>query len=120
MNLIELACRKLLALPCDVILIAHDAVDKDEQTGKIFRNILVTGKLSKRLPILFDELYFANTKDTPKGVDYSFMTKGNGSIEAKTRLGKDGKLEQFVPQNFKEILKKVGYSTEDKPLWRFE
>ena len=107
-------------LPTITPIIAHDAVDKDEQTGKIFRNILITGKLSKRLPILFDELYYANAKDTSKGVEYTFMTKGNGSVEAKTRLGKDGKLEQFIPQNFKEILKKVGYPTDDKPLWRME
>lgn len=118
MILLEAAMRKLLSLPCDVILIGHDDVSKDEQSGKIFRGLLITGKLTKRIPILFDELYFANVKETSKGAEYQFMTKDNGSINAKTRLGNKGELDQYVPQDFKAILAKVGRSTADKPLWR--
>lgn len=121
MNLLELAIRQMLTLPCDVILIAHDAADKDEVTGRITRGPLFTGKLTKRIPILFDEMYYTVVKQTAKGPEYMWQTAADSTNEAKSRLAAMAKrrgqvIEQFVPQNFKELIKKAGLPAEDKKV----
>lgn len=56
---------ELLSLPCNVIVTAHIALNKDETTGEIFREPFLPGKLARQLPIWFEEVYrtFAQTKD---------------------------------------------------------
>lgn len=53
----------LLALPCNVVVIAHIQVEKDEATGAILRTPMITGKLSKELPIIFGEVWRAYRDD---------------------------------------------------------
>ena len=84
-------------------------------TGKIFKDLMITGKLVRRIPLLFDEIYFATTKQTSKGTDYFFATKATSTYQARTRLGAGGQLEEMEAPDFKSILRKVGLSAEDKP-----
>lgn len=116
MTVIENAMRIFLALPCDCILICHDDADKDEITGRMFVHPMLTGKLKRRVPLLFDELYYAQTKETSKGIEYQLLTRNTGLYQARTRLGKDGQLLTYEKPDIKGILAKVGMSTEDKPL----
>jgi len=115
MNMLELAIREFISLPCDCILIGHDAATKDEVTGKIFKDLMITGKLVRRVPLLFDEIYHAETKETSKGVEYQLLTRKNGTYQARSRLGKNGELELYEKPDIKNILRKVGYVYEDKP-----
>ena len=112
---IEQAVHDIVSLPCDVVMIGHDDVTKDETTGRMFAGLLITGKLSRRIPLLFDEYYCAQTKETSKGVEYQLLTRSTGMYQARTRLGKGGELETYEQPDIKAILKKVGLSTEDKP-----
>ena len=108
--------RDFVALPCDCILIGHDDVMKDESSGKMFSGLMITGKLSRRVPLLFDEIYCALTKETSKGIEYQLLTRATGMYQARSRLGKGGELDLYEKPDIKGILKKVGFSTDDKPL----
>ena len=103
-------------LPCNFIALGHITIDKDETTGKIESGPLLTGKLSQKLPLLFDEVYVSTAKSKPSGVEYKFITQSNGYYKARSRLSGAGKLEMYEDQDIKGILKKTGYPHEDKPL----
>ena len=115
MSKIENAIKSLLSLDCDIILLGHSAADKDETTGQMFVSLDVTGKLSKRVPLLFDEIYMTTTSETSKGVDYRLLTKATGLFTARSRLCTRGQIETYEPADIKAILKKAGLPTEDKP-----
>lgn len=47
----------LLALPCNVIMLGHLDVYKDDSTGAMIRQPLMKGKWAAKLPIYFEEVY---------------------------------------------------------------
>lgn len=116
MVMLENAIKDITSLPCDVILICHEDTDKDEASGRLFVGPLFIGKLKYRIPILFDEIYYACTKETSAGVSYFFLTRATGLYKARTRLGKGGGFETYEAQDVKGLLKKAGYSIEDKVI----
>lgn len=66
-NTIEPFVSRLTALPCNVIVLVHDDIEKDEATGLSYIGIDMTGQLSTRLPGYFNELWhteLVNTKPT--------------------------------------------------------
>lgn len=117
MTLLENAIKEFIALPCDCILTAHPDADKDEVTGRMFIGPMVTGKLKVRLPLLFDEIYCAESKETgPNKTEYSLITKPTGLYTARTRIGAGGKFDLREKPDIKYLLKKAGYPADDKPI----
>lgn len=55
---------RLLALPCNVICIAHSTSSMDESTGETKNGILLSGKTADHLPRIFTEVAWAYTKVT--------------------------------------------------------
>ena len=53
----------LLSLPCNVIMLAHIAVEKDEATGAIMRHTMMDGSFARKLPIYFKEVWRMYVKD---------------------------------------------------------
>lgn len=53
----------LLSLPCNVIMLGHIAVEKDEATGQIFRHTMMDGSFARELPIYFKEVWRMYVKD---------------------------------------------------------
>lgn len=53
----------LLSLPCNVVMLAHIAVEKDEATGQIFRHAMMDGSFARELPIYFKEVHRMYVKD---------------------------------------------------------
>lgn len=53
----------LLSLPCNVVMLAHIAVEKDEATGQIFRHSMMDGSFARQLPIYFKEVWRMYSKD---------------------------------------------------------
>ena len=102
-------------LPCDCILTGHIQMDKDEVTGRMMSSIMIAGKASIKMPLLFDEIYVAISKTSSKGVEYSLLTRNDGVYKARTRLGKGDVLEAFEEPNIKAILEKTGMDSKDKP-----
>jgi hypothetical protein len=115
MTVIENAMRSFVSLPCDCILLGHDDFKKDEPTGRMFVNLMITGKLRVRVPLLFDEIYYAMSKETSSETIYQLLTKKTGMYEARSRLSNKGQLNMYEVADIKAILKKVGRRCEDKP-----
>lgn len=113
---ISSAIKDILSLPCDVIFLAHEDVDKDESTGKMYVGPSFIGKSSRnKYPVWFDEIYCALSKQTKDGINYQLLTRSDGMYRARTRLGKGGIFETYEEPDIKKLLKKAGISTEDKP-----
>lgn len=58
---------RLLALPCNVICIAHSTTQKDEVTEEIKNTILLSGRSVDHLPRIFPELWWAFSKVNKPG-----------------------------------------------------
>lgn len=112
MNALRDYCKLLTNLPCDVVLTAHQAVDKDEATGRIFAAPLVTGQLKARLPALFDEIWVAGSRETKDGTEWHVQTQPASIYMARSRLARLGKIERFEQPNIISILRKAGVKTE--------
>ena len=108
MTLLENALKVICSLPCDVVFICHEKVDKDEVTGKIHAAPLLTGKLTTRVPLLFDEIYHATAKETSKGTEFTVQTQPCTTYRARTRIGRRGLLDKFEKPDIKYLLKKCG------------
>ena len=117
---------KLTTLPCDFILTGHlKAIYKDKKKEVLEGYKLnVTGDLKALLPTLFDEIYITRTRAVgpsqkekwPRGIKYYLQTVATGDYTARSRLAVKGDFEVEEEPNIKRLLKKAGYSTEDKPL----
>lgn len=104
-------------LPCDFILTGHLAIQKDiTDDGKetIKFRFMTTGQGMVTIPLLFDEVYIAVTKESSKGLSYHLLTKSTGAHLARTRIGGD-KFATLEEPDIKALLKKAGYPCEDKP-----
>lgn len=53
----------LLSLPCNVVMLAHIAVEKDEFTGQMLRHAMMDGSFAKELPIYFKEVWRMYVKE---------------------------------------------------------
>jgi len=115
MNCIKIAMQRFTALPCHCVLTAHVDTDKDEVSGRMFAYPAMTGKLKRRIPLLFDEVYAAVAKATAKGTEWSFLTQPDGLYNCRTRLGKNGLFSKFEEPNIQHLLKKAGKPWQDKP-----
>ena len=113
MTLLENAVKVICALPCNVILTAHQKADKDEVTGKISATPLLTGKLTQRIPLLFNEIYHMVAKETSKGTEYKVQTQACSTYMARTRMGRRGTFDKFENPDIRELLKKGGKNFSD-------
>jgi len=110
--------KRCLALPCDFILTGHLEGYPDDVTGGMSYRFMTTGKGTITIPLNFDEIYVMSPRETSKGVEYRILTEATGRDVARSRLSKGGKLGIYEKPDLKEILKKAGMSTEDKPLFK--
>lgn len=108
------------SLPCDLIVTAHPDAEKDETVGKVFIQPLITGKAKIRIPLLFDEMYYAQAQETKDGVEYSLLTRLTRNFKASSRLARGAKIEMYEKPDIKLILRKAGLPAEDKPKPWFE
>ncbi len=120
MVLIEKGLRRIMNLPCDVVFICHDDAVKDELTGGLSKLPLLTGKLTKRIPLLFSEMYYAKVGRTSKGAEYQWQTVSDSQVAARSRnaslVKPPYKLEVNEPQDFKKLAIKWGGIKEDLPV----
>ena len=108
----------LMKLPCDFILTGHLEGSKDEVTGRMSYRYMTTGKAAITIPLLFDEIYVMDPKTTSSGVEYRILTQSNGTYLARSRMAKKGLLKTYEEPDIKAMLKKCGFPTEDKPLFK--
>lgn len=111
--------KKLMSLPCDFILTGHLKAMEDEVTKTIEYRLMCTGNAVITLPMLFDELYVLQTKNTASGLQRYLLTDAQGRYQARSRLKGANKLAAEEPADIKSLLKKIGLSWEDKPRLEF-
>ena len=92
---------ELLSLPCNVIFTAHIEVQKDETTGAILRLPMLTGKLSKELPIYFEEVYMAYVEGEGDKAKRKAQTQTDRKFSCRTQRG----LPPVIDLDYKSILK---------------
>jgi hypothetical protein len=116
--------RKLMSLSCDFILIGHlkeieEILSIDKETGITRRNVeyrfLTIGQAVVTIPLLFDEIYVLQTKETSSGLQRELLIEAQGKYQARSRLKADGKLNPVEPADIKGLLRKIGLTWEDKP-----
>lgn len=72
----------LLALPCNVIMLAHIATEKDEATGQLLRHTMMDGSFAKKLPIYFKEVWRAFVKDGKRFA----QTQSDGQYNCRSQI----------------------------------
>lgn len=115
-KVVEPMLRKILNLPCHVILIAHPDMRENEDTRTKAIGPKVYGQLANRLPLLLSEIYCAQAKEVKDGVQYSLLTRQTGYWRCRSRLAALGKIEMYEEPDIKKILEKAGFDNSDKDL----
>lgn len=100
------------ALPCNFIFTCHLELVKDELSGRITQELLVTGKLRGKLPLLFDEVYVCENR----GTERKLLTANDGQFKARTRLGAGGKFQLREDPNLFALMEKAGLAPAHKPV----
>ena len=117
--------RKLMTIKCDFILTGHLKENRkllhlDTKTGvareEVTYRFHTTGQAVVTIPLLFDEIYVLTGSDSrgrePKR---ELLIDSVGEYVARSRLKGLGKLDAIEEPDIKKLLKKAGFSTEDKP-----
>jgi len=92
--------RGLLALPCNVVLIAHEISDKSDD-GRMYWQIQGEGaKFPNWLPKSVDELWRMETTNVKGEEKYTLRTRGGRGFQAKSRMASIG---NFKPEEVPNI-----------------
>jgi hypothetical protein len=105
--------REACNIPCDFILTAHVGTDKDEVTGKILTSLMVSGKSSVKIPLLFDNVLVNQVRADKNNTLYGVLTKPDGLYQARCRM--EGKFEPFEKPDIMYLRAKGGKSCEHLP-----
>lgn len=106
-NLIEGKLRQMLGWSCNIVIIAHMDVVKDDESGAIIEvKPLMTGQLAVRMPGYFDEVYYTTVRKEGEKVKFLVQTISIGLKNARSRLsGKEGLLPHFIENDYAAIQK---------------
>ena len=112
-NLMEGKLRQIVSWPCNVVIIAHVYIEKDEKTGAIIGiEPLLTGQLSQMIPGYFGEVYCAFTRQIaskiagqPPITEYYLRTVPRGYYKARSRLsGVERLLPDEIDNNYNALV----------------
>ena len=105
-NLMEGRLRQFLNLNCNLVMIAHLEVIKDEDGAVIGVEPGLTGKLSADVPAYFDEVYYhTHRKEGGGDTKWFIQTVPIGRNHGRSRLsGKERVLPDLVENDYNEII----------------
>ena len=98
--------RALALMPCHAILMGHIDRDMDEVQRAMIKGLMLPGKSSEKVPIIFPEFYVLQVKEGK----HVLLTQNDGEFRATTRLGRGGRLDKYEPADISALLRKVGVS----------
>jgi hypothetical protein len=106
-HLMEGKLRQIVGLPCNVIVISHIDIARDEDSGAIVDiTPLLTGQLREKIPGLFQEVYYATTRRTGQKTEWLLQTVPIGFRKARSRLsGRQHLFPDFIPNDYESIMK---------------
>ncbi len=68
-------CRTLTSIGKTVIMTGHMEEKKDETTGRMLRQPMITGQLRKKLPLLFSDIFVCESQNDGQGnIKHQFQT----------------------------------------------
>lgn len=70
-----------------LITVCHDEYQKDERTGRVFYQPVLTGKLRTRIPLLFSNIFRTEAESTSEGTNFLFHTASD-SLHQYVRTSK--------------------------------
>lgn len=105
---------RFMSYPCHVLVTGHIGLIRDEVTGGLETGLLLSGKLSDKVPNVFDEKYITWARESPKGVEYKLQTRNDGKYKAETRMG-GTTFQLYEDPDIRSLLRRAGRAWEDKP-----
>lgn len=96
----------ITGVPCHTLCTGHIALNKDEVTGRILAGLLMAGKQSAKLPLLFDEVYVTDVVKKGKETEYHLVTGTIDYYHCRSRIGA-GTLDLYEAPDISYILRKV-------------
>jgi hypothetical protein len=104
-NLMEGRLRQLINLQCNLVMIAHLEVIKDEEGAVVGVEPSMTGKLSADIPGYFSEVYYHTTRREGGDTKWLIQTVPIGRNHGRSRLsGKERLLPDFVENDYAEVM----------------
>jgi hypothetical protein len=104
----------MMGFPCHVVVTGHIGIIQDQVTGGLETGLLLSGKLSDKVPLVFDEKYITWARESSSGAKYELQTRNDGRYKAETRMG-GGLFALYEPPDLRALLKKAGRDYADKP-----
>lgn len=104
----------------DFVLTGHLRTYEDQVTGSTSYRFMTTGQGMVIIPLLFDEIWVALKQKKAGKLGYQVLTEATGVYEARSRLSKDGRLDEYEKPDMKYLMEKAGQVFEDKPLIKGE
>ena len=85
-SMVKDTLQKLMSKKINVICTFHEANDKDEYSGRVFKAFAITGKLTETVPGYFNEIWHCAISPMSPGAepDYVVKTKSDGVYMART------------------------------------
>lgn len=99
--------KRIIGLPCNVIITGHLETKQDATTGKVTKRFMTTGQGSVVIPLLFDEIWVMSPKSTSKGTTYRVLTQSTGNDLARSRMAADGLLDQYENADLSAMMRKA-------------
>lgn len=105
-NLINPKLQRLKGLNCNVVLISHWKLEKDQKDGSIISaKPLLTGDLAEKVPGYFDEVYCSFSQQKQGETKYFVRLVNKGHYRARSRLsGKARLLPDVLPNDYETIM----------------
>lgn len=99
---------KVRAINKHCVLIAHEVIERDEPTGKIFCRPAIQGAMKMKFASLFDEFYHAEVHQ-PAGEPYKYrlLARPSTIYTAKSRLLRDTKIAYIDNPSFATLFKMI-------------
>ena len=90
------------------VFIAHEVIERDEPTGKIFCRPAIQGAMKMKFASLVDEFYHAEVMQEPrKGYKYRLLARPSSIYTAKSRLLKDTTIAYIEIIEKENLMKKA-------------
>jgi len=115
-NLVEGKLRQIMQLECNIVIIAHLQVIKDEETGAVISTQpLLPGALAQKIPGYFDEVYYAFNRMKEGKPAFLLQTVSKGLYKARSRIsGEKSILPSEIPNDYNELIKAIAKAGEEK------
>ena len=112
-TLLKQVFRKCCNLPCDFVLTGHIDTMRDEVTGRIITSLMVPGKASTQVPLLFDEVLLTHVEmDAKKNPVYSVRLVGDVKYKASTRRFSGEGFEVYEKPDLMRLRAMSGFPVE--------